>query len=157
MARLANRLGVIIYCVWGLLHIAGGLAIMFAADETQQIAIQASARPPSEFSGISGEAVAGILNYHAFNLIWFGMFAIAVSIFYIWRNLQLGYWLNFLVLGSVEFGLVTFMLIPGNMKWTDGSIGLGLFFAALFLTSIGVFGQTRLLQDMKATRPTAKT
>lgn len=141
MGKLANKVGVILYCVWGLLHIAGGVSIMFAQNEAEQIAIQASAIPASEFNGISSEAVAGILNYHAFNLIWFGVFAIAVSIFYIWRNLQLGYWLNFLVLGSVEFGLVTFMLIPGNMRWADGSIGLGLFFAALFVTSIGVIAQ----------------
>lgn len=141
MPRFANRIGVIFYCVWGLLHIAGGLSIMYAANETEQIAIQASARPIAEFSGISSDAVAGIINYHAFNLIWFGVFAIVVSIVLIWRNLQLGYWLNFLVLGSVEFGLVTFMLVPGNMKWIDGSIGLGLFFVALLLTSIGTITQ----------------
>lgn len=142
MKKSANRIGVIVYCLWGLLHIAGGLSIISAPNETEQIAIQASARPITEFSGITSGAVAGIINYHAFNLIWFGVFAIVVSLVFIWRNLQLGYWLNFLVLGSVEFGLVTFMLIPGNMKWADGSIGLGLFFVALFLTSIGTITES---------------
>lgn len=144
MAKLANLIGMILYCVWGLLHIAGGISIMSATNETEKIAIQASARPISEISSFTSEAVIGILNYHAFNLIWIGVFAIFVSVMLIRRNLQLGYWLNFLVLGSVEIGLVAFMLLPGNMYWSDGSIGLGLFFAALFLTTVGTFGQSRM-------------
>lgn len=145
MSKFANRIGAVFYCLWGLLHIAGGLAIMSAANPTDQIALQASARHISEFSSISGDAVIGVLNYHAYNLLWFGIFAIVVAIVLIWRNLHLGYWLNFLVIGAVEFGLVSFMLVPGNMKWADGSIGLGLFFAALFFSSIGVFTQARMI------------
>lgn len=142
MIKHASKLGAVFYILWGLLHIAGGLAIMVQATPSAQIALQATAEPPESFIGITNAAVGGIVNYHAFNLVWFGLFAIVVAVILVWKNLQLGYWLNFLVIGFVEFGLIAFMLLPGIMSWADGSVGLGLFFLALFFSSIGVvYGQ----------------
>lgn len=141
MAKYANKIGAILYVLWGLIHIVGGLAIMMQTSLPAKIAMQATARSPNEFDSIANTAVNGIVSYHGFNLIWFGLFAIFVAIVLIWRNLQLGYWLNFLVLGMVEFGLITFMLIPGHMRWADGSIGLGLFFLALVFSSVGSLNQ----------------
>ncbi len=142
--RNASKIGAILYMIWGLIHVIGGVSILFESTVAGRISMQASARSTEEFAAIVDPAVNGIVGYHGFNLIWFGVFAFVVSATLIWRNLELGYWLNFLILGVIEIGLINFMLLPGFMKWADGSIGLTLYLFALFTTSIGFFGTRRV-------------
>jgi len=134
----AHKIGAVFYILWGLLHIAGGLAIIFQVNSALQIAVQATALPAGDFQHLSNAALSGILSYHGFNIVWFGIFAATVAILFNWKNRRIGYWLNLLVIGAVEIGLVFFMLVPGYMAWSDGGIGLALFLVAVVGTTLGL-------------------
>ena len=120
-----HKIGAVFYVLWGIIHVIGGSTILFQEDSSLQIAMQATAIPLGEFQEFSNSALHGILSYHAFNIVWFGIFAILVSVLLKWKNSAFGYWINLLVLSAIELGLLFFLLIPGYMSWSDGGIGLG--------------------------------
>ena len=138
MKKYAHKIGAVFYVLWGLLHVLGGVAIMSEHNTAAQIAMQSTALQPDSFMDISSPALSGILSYHGFNIIWFGVFAIVVGIFYNWKNSKGGYWLNLAVLSAIELGLIIFLLLPGYMSLSDGGIGLSLFILALIFSTIGV-------------------
>lgn len=133
-----HKIGAVFYLLWGVIHIIGGSTILFQEDSSLQIAMQATAIPFGEFQEYSNGALHGILSYHAFNIVWFGAFAIIIAVLYNWKNNSFGYWLNLLVLGVIELGLLFFLLIPGYMSWSDGGIGLSLFLIAAVFSTIGM-------------------
>ena len=136
--NLAHKIGALFYIFWGMIHILGGSAIMLQDKASAQLAMQGTARPIEEFEHISNATLNGILSYHGFNIVWFGIFVIVVAIAFNWKNKIIGYWLNLTVISAIEIGLIVFMLIPENMLISDGSIGIVLFLLALTFTTIGL-------------------
>jgi hypothetical protein len=83
--------------------------------------------------------VAGsFMGMGSFNLLWIGLLVTAVAITMNWRNSRTGYWLNLGIVGATDLGLLLFLLLPGTMAWTDGGIGLSLFFVAAALSTTGL-------------------
>ena len=116
---------------------------MMLDNSAVQIALQATATNPEEFQNLSNPALSGILSYHAFNIVWFGIFAIVVALVYNWKNIRLGFWLNLLVLSAVEVGLIIFLLLPGYQDFSSGGIGLSLYFLAVTFTTLGYKNSTK--------------
>lgn len=123
MSRLAKS-GAIAFALWGLLHIAGGLAILFTT-------LTGGAGAGFAFYGHDGTplpaATGGILGYFAYFLVLSGGTALAIAIAMNWRNSETGLALNTGLVLAVEIGLIAFLLIPGHLDLADAWPGLVLF------------------------------
>ncbi|MEM9591024.1 MAG: hypothetical protein AAF967_06750, partial [Pseudomonadota bacterium] len=84
MTAYALKLSAILWIVWGAVHaFAGGMII--AGDAASGFQAIADAVPPEVMSLDYPAAVGGILNQHAWNLLWGGLVTIIGAIF-IWRG-----------------------------------------------------------------------
>jgi hypothetical protein len=135
---LAVRAGAVFYALWGLVHVAGGLLQLVTLRQGGGGALTAlisSAAPVDPATAIPGPAAA-FMGMGAANIAVIGALVTVFALLN-WRNDRRAYWVNLLLVGSVDFNLVGFLLAPGVMAWSDGLVGLGLFVPAAILTTIG--------------------
>lgn len=140
MSRYAARLGAVFYILWGLLHVVGGAALTVIAtsgDVTGALAALGSARPATAIPADPGSLVGGVVAFHGWNILWIGLLVIVVAARWTWRNERLGFWLPLALVAIADAGLLTFLLVPGEMAWVDGIWGPILFIPALLLTALG--------------------
>jgi hypothetical protein len=138
MKNYAHKIGAVFYVLWGILHIIGGISILAAESPNAQLAMFGTAVPADLLPANPGEVVHAALSFHAFNLAWFGVFALLVGVLMNWRNSRLGYWLNFGVVAVADIGLFIFLILPGHMALADGSPGPVLWILALIFSTIGI-------------------
>jgi hypothetical protein len=110
--------GAICYAIWGCLHLQAAYAVYH---------VGAALEP--------GVAQARVFQ-DSWNLLFFGVTAIAVALMLNIRNSAWGYWINLGVLALADTGLIIFVLIPGYMPLWPGLAGpilwvLGLAFSTL--------------------------
>jgi hypothetical protein len=110
--------GAICYAIWGCLHLQAAFAVYH---------VGAALEP--------GVAQARVFQ-DSWNLLFFGVTAIAVALMLNIRNSAWGYWINLGVLALADTGLIIFVLIPGYMPLWPGLAGpilwvLGLAFSTL--------------------------
>jgi len=139
--KSAYKIGAVSYILWGLIHMAGG-AIMFqrilADGAMGGAAVMAPGVPIAEQPAIPAGLADGVFLYHAWNILWLGLFAIVVAVLLNWKNNRVGYWANFAVLGAVEVGLIAAMMWPGHMKaGPDTLSGLVLWALGVLFTTMG--------------------
>jgi len=131
------RSAAVLYALWGLAHVAGGIYQLFALRTGGGGALTALISTAS--SGVTSTVVPGaaaaFMGMGAANIAVIGAFVCGVSVLN-WRNSPLGYWLNLLLVGAVDLNLVAFLLAPGIMAWTDGLVGLSLFAPAAVLSTL---------------------
>jgi hypothetical protein len=72
----------------------------------------------------------------AWNLLFFGVTAIAVALTLNIRNSAWGYWINLSVLALADTGLIFFVLIPGYMPLWPGLAGPVLWALGLIFTTL---------------------
>ncbi|HXI22006.1 MAG TPA: hypothetical protein VNH46_13010 [Gemmatimonadales bacterium] len=143
----AARAGAVFYALWGLLHVAGGAVQLATLRGHGGIALTrliASGRPLDPGVGTVPDAAAAFMGMGAFNILWIGLLVTVVAVTLNRRNSRLGYWLNLGIVGATDLGLLVALLLPGTMAWSDGGLGLGLYFAALVASTLGRMGATRL-------------
>ncbi len=109
--------------------------------------IVGSATPTADIPVISSGLVSNVLAYYAWNILWPGVFVTVVGIWLNWRNSRLGYWLNLIVVGAIDVGLLLFLLLPGYMAWSDGGLGLGLWVVALIFSTLGIWRQPHMITE----------
>lgn len=144
MKSYAPKIGATFYILWGLLHIVGGAALLqqlSAEGVTGVLASLGTAVPPAELPVVSGGVTAAVLAFFAFNWVWIGLVVLAVGIWLNWHNSRLGYWLNLMVAGAADLGLLIFLLLPGYMAVTDGWPGPLLWLLAVVFSTIGLLSQ----------------
>lgn len=147
MKKYAHKIGAVFYVLWGIIHIFGGIAILTAETPNVQLAMFGTAVPADMLPANPGEVVHATLSFHAFNLMWFGIFALLVGVLMNWRNSRLGYWLNFGIVGVADLGLFIFLILPGHMAVADGSPGPVLWILALIFSTIGILkGESKAVQ-----------
>lgn len=135
-----NRAGAVCYVLWGLVHVVGGaslLATLQSGGGAELLRVLASAAPaavPDTVPAVAG-AVAG---FHAWNILWIGALVAVVALRLNWRNARLGFWLNLVLAGAADLGLIFALLVPGYMRLADGMIGIALFVPAAALTALGL-------------------
>jgi hypothetical protein len=88
---------------------------------------------PSVFGGL----IDPVLAYYAWQIFWIGLLVLGVSIWLNWKNSRTGYWLNLVVVGAVDLGLILTLVAPGYMALADGGLGLALFLPAAIFSTIG--------------------
>lgn len=84
MTAAALKLSAVLWVVWGAVH-AFACGMIISGDTASGFQAIADAVPPQIMSLDYPEAVGGILNQHAWNLLWDGLGTIIGAIF-IWRG-----------------------------------------------------------------------
>jgi hypothetical protein len=123
------RIAASLFIGWGLMHIAGGAAILFALADGSQSGYAVYRNSAGSFPPISG----AVLGYLAYSFLWLGALVVAVGATSNWHNSARGLALNTALVGLTDLGLVCFMVLPGYVTWMEASAGLLLFVAALIL------------------------
>ena len=116
------RIGAALYVLWGLLHI----------DSARMVYLSAQALDPG--------ALQGRMNQHAWNLLFFALFAIVVGVALNWKNSRLGYWLNLILVSAADLGFIIAVLIPGYVPLVPGGLGPLLWILALVFSTPGIRG-----------------
>lgn len=137
MSVPAYKLGAIFYVLWGLLHVAGGAAIL-TADAQTQLAMFGTDAAATDTVQAPGAVVHAALSFHAYNLLWMGLLATGIAIVLNWKNSTVGYWMNMAIVGAADIGLIVFLLVPGYMAVLDGAPGPTLWVLAAVFTTIGL-------------------
>jgi hypothetical protein len=119
------RLGAVLFAAWGLLHVAGGLAIF-------QDGYAAYRGGAAQHAPIAD----AILMYLAYMFIVVGLAVTAVGATLGWNNSHLGLAINTALIGLTDLGLVVFLVVPGFVSWGEAAIGLGLFAFAIVPATI---------------------
>ncbi len=137
--RWTYRIGAVSYALWGLLHVYGGL-LMLRADTREQLGyVSSEALPTEQIPPTLEPLVHAVVSYHAYNITWFGLFALLVAVFLNWRNSIVGYWANLVVVGADDIGLMVFLLLPGHLSFAEVGLGPLLFVLAALFTTIGLW------------------
>lgn len=83
-----------------------------------------------------------VFAFHSFNIICLGVLSIFAAIFLNWKNSRTGYWLNLVIVGFADLGLILFMVTPGVMQISDAWIGPALFLVAVLFSTLGRFSSS---------------
>lgn len=113
--------GAIVYALWGCLHLGAAYAVYHVG------------------AALEPGMVQGRIFQSAWNLLFFGVTAIAVALTLNIRNNAWGYWINLGVLGVADTGLIFFVLVPGYMPLWPGLAGPVLWILGLTLTTLAYF------------------
>jgi hypothetical protein len=125
---IAAKIGAAFYIMWGILHIYVGVLVLGK--------LLAQGLP------VGTDAGRGVMYFWLVILV--GVQVILVSIFLNWRNDRAGYWINAWTSTAGDLGLVVFMMVPGNLSFTQGISGPILWAPALiFSTYALISGRAR--------------
>lgn len=97
--------GAIAYALWGCLHLEAAYAVRRLGANLEPGMVQ------------------GRVFQDSWNLLFFGVTAIAVALTLNIRNSAWGYWINLGILALADTGLIFFVLIPGYMPLWPGLAG----------------------------------
>jgi hypothetical protein len=97
--------GAIAYALWGCLHLEAAYAVYRLG------------------AGLDPGMTQGRVFQDAWNLLFFGVAAIAVALTLNIRNSAWGYWINLGILALADTGLIFFVLIPRYMPLWPGLAG----------------------------------
>jgi len=137
----AYKWGAVAYVFWGIMHALIGIQIfMLNLGDSPRAVITGLYRDagPVPTPAEPGSVVGALLNQHAWNLLWFGLFAAVVGAVWNWRNSVAGYWANLAVVSLADVGFIAAVLIPGYIDFWMGIWGPLLWLVAAFLTTVGV-------------------
>ena len=110
--------GAIWYALWGCLHLYAAVGVYD---------VGASLEP--------GMAQGRVFQ-DGWNLLFFGVTAIAVALIFNIRNSAWGYWINLGVTSLADTGLIFFVLVPGYMPLWPGLAGPLLWVLGWFFTTL---------------------
>ena len=110
--------GAICYAIWGCLHLQAAYAVYHVGVALEPGMVQ------------------GRVFQDAWNLLFFGVTAIAVALTLNIRNSAWGYWINLGILALADTGLIIFVLIPGYMPLWPGLAGPILWVLGWALTTL---------------------
>ena len=110
--------GAICYALWGCLHLQAAYAVYHVS------------------AALEPGMVQGRVFQDAWNLLFFGVTAIAVALTLNIRNNAWGYWINLGILALADTGLIIFVLVPGYMPLWPGLAGPILWVLGWALTTL---------------------
>jgi hypothetical protein len=135
------RIGAVSYALWGAIHVLGGTVLLLAALEGPErfLSAQTSFELTPGALAVQEDvrtAMSGVFAFHAFNLLWLGLLALAVAIRANWEGSATGYWLNLAVVGFTDLGLLLFIVRPGVISLSEAWIGPLLLALALVFSTL---------------------
>ncbi|MEL6979905.1 MAG: hypothetical protein AAGM38_14640 [Pseudomonadota bacterium] len=117
---LALKIAAGLWVIWGLVHaLAGGLIIMGTTAEGFQAI--GDAVDPTLLEGPYPAAVGGVLDQHAWNLLWFGLVTIIGGVF-IWGGNLTAIWVTALIGGLADLGYFIFIDLAGFAMFFPGTV-----------------------------------
>lgn len=135
------KLAAILWVIWGLVHMLAGF-IVIPADASAGFAAIADAIPAEDLQADYHPAVGGILNQHAWNLLW-GGFATVVGAAFIWRRNTTAIWVTAMVGGLLDFGYFVFVDLPGYAHFIPGTLMTLISSTAIILSFYVWYASTR--------------
>ena len=111
--------GTVGFLLWGLLHVAGGVAILLGLADSPEAGFAFYRTAGGPQSALAG----AILGYMAYFFVVSGLAATAIAILFNRRNDPVGLAANSLLILAVELGLIAFLVIPGHLGFTDALPG----------------------------------
>lgn len=156
----APKIAAVAYLLWGLVHVAGGGAMLRAAlsdPDTFLSMLTGNETAVLMQARASGGDIAllstnEVFAFHSFNIIWIGTVACVIAVRMNWKNSRIGYWFNMALVGFADVGLILFMIVPGVMDISDAWIGPLLFVIALVFSTLGRTGASRAQVATSAVR-----
>lgn len=124
------RIGATFFILWGLLHVAGGMSILWAVSESPEQGFAIYEKSSAPYTLLAGS----ILSYLAYSLVWIGVIVTIVGIRYNWNNNRYGLMINTTLIGMTDLGLIAFLVLPGFVSWAEAASGL------LLLVGAVIFG-----------------
>jgi len=123
MKTYANKIGAIMYFIWGLLHLKAALSVYQLG------------------SSLEAGMVQGRVYQDAWSLLFFALVGMGVAIRFNWHNSRLGYWINLVAVSVTDVGFIAFVLVPGYIPIFPGILGpvfwvLGVVFSTVGLLSL---------------------
>ena len=136
-----NKWGAVFYIFWGVLHAIIAIQILTLNLGESTYAVITTLY--SDTGGVStptelGSVVGALMNQHAWNLLWFGIFAAVVGAVWNWRSSVSGYWVNLAVVSLADIGFIVAILVPGYISLWMGIWGPLLWVLALLFTTLGL-------------------
>jgi hypothetical protein len=120
VGNIAAKIGGAVYVAWGMLHLVAAWGIH----------VLAASLPP----GIA----YGRMEQAAWHLAVFALLAMVLGVSLNWRNDQLGYWINLVVVALVDLGFVLLIVVPGYVPVSAGSLaGPIVYVVAAVFSTIG--------------------
>jgi hypothetical protein len=107
---------------WGALHVLGGallLATTLGEGARKTLLDLGSAAEPDTIPDEPGSVVESVLGFHALNIVWFGLAALALA----WRGDRRSVRDGLFVMAAADVGLVLFLVGPGRMSAAEGVWG----------------------------------
>ena len=109
-----------LWVIWGLVHmLAGGINI--SSDPAGGFQAIADAVPPDALQRDYHPAVGGVLNQHAWNLLWGGLVTVIGAVF-IWRGNTTAIWVTGLIGGLLDIGYFMFVDVLGYVNFVPGTV-----------------------------------
>ncbi|MEO1657290.1 MAG: hypothetical protein AAFR65_06170 [Pseudomonadota bacterium] len=116
---LTLKASAVLWVIWGLVHVLGGIVTM-SVDATSGFQGIAAAVDPDELVADYHPAVEAVLNQHGWNLFWAGAVTIVGAIF-IWRENTTAIWVTALVGGFLDVGYFVFIDLGGFGTFFPGT------------------------------------
>lgn len=133
--------GAIFYILWGVMHAMIGIQILsINLGQSTYVVITSlytdagPALTPHEL----GSVTSALMNQHAWNLLWFGVFATVVAVKWNWKNNIAAYWTNLAVVSLADIGFIAAILIPGYISISMGIWGPILWVLAIIFSTKGI-------------------
>ncbi|MEM0976396.1 MAG: hypothetical protein AAGJ34_02555 [Pseudomonadota bacterium] len=114
------KVAAVLWVIWGLVHAFAGIMVL-SADATGGFQAIADAVPPESLVHAYEPAVGGILNQHAWNLLWFGLATLIGAVF-IWRAHMTAIWVTAMVGGLADLGYFIFLDLQGYVHFFPGTV-----------------------------------
>jgi len=117
---MALKVAGVLWVIWGLVHAFFGVAII-SMDASGGFAAIAAGVSPGALSADYHPAIEGILNQHAWNLLWFGVVTTIGGVM-IWRRNMVAIWVTSMVGGLADLGYLIFVDFPGYATFFPGTL-----------------------------------
>ncbi|MEO1200680.1 MAG: hypothetical protein AAFX39_15890 [Pseudomonadota bacterium] len=117
---LALKTSAGLWVIWGLVHAFAGVLII-SGSTTEGFQAIADAVDPAELTGSYHAAIGGVLNQHAWNLLWFGLVTI-IGAGFIWRGVMTAIWVTAMVGGLADLGYFVFIDLAGFANFVPGTV-----------------------------------
>jgi hypothetical protein len=118
MHSLALKVAAVLWVIWGIVHMLAGF-IVIPADASGGFQAIADGVDPALLEADYHPAVGGILDQHAWNLLW-GGFVTVVGAVFIWRQNFTAIWVTAMVGGLLDVGYFVFVDLPGYVNFFSG-------------------------------------
>jgi hypothetical protein len=138
--KYAHRIGAVFYVLWGIFHAYVGVLLLakVRGGTSAALAVIGNALPPERIPKLDDPLVSGVLQHYAWNLLWFGLYAIVLAVFFNWRNSRVGYWFNLVVVSLTDIGFIVAIVIPGYITFAAGWTGPIFWILAFIFTTLGL-------------------